>query len=151
MIAVIQRVARASVNVGERTTAECGEGLLILLGVADSDDESDAEVLAEKIPKLRIFSDENGKMNLSLTDVGGEAIVVSNFTLLANYRHGNRPDFFAAAKPTRADELYMHFVACLEKRVKRVGTGEFGADMLVHIENSGPVTMVLQSEILKKG
>ena len=106
MTAVIQRVSSASVSVDGDIVGKCREGLLILLGVAEGDSEQDADLLAVKIPKLRIFNDENGKMNLSLADIGGSALVISNFTLLANYRHGNRPDYYGAASPAEAERLY---------------------------------------------
>ncbi len=148
MIAVIQRVNRASVDIDSETVGEIGKGFLILLGVADGDGEKDSEALAVKIEKLRIFSDENGKMNLSLCDVGGEALVVSNFTLLANYKKGNRPDYFASAKPEEAKRLYEHFVSAIGSGVKKVATGVFGADMQVSLCNDGPVTLVLDSRVL---
>jgi D-tyrosyl-tRNA(Tyr) deacylase len=150
MTAVIQRVSEAAVAVDGKTVGSCGRGLLILLGVAEGDGEEDALLLANKIAKLRIFSDEAGKMNLSVSDVGGEALVISNFTLLANYKHGNRPDYLGAAKPETANALYEHFVSLLSKTVGRVEKGVFGADMKVSLLNDGPVTLVLQSEVLKK-
>ena len=150
MIAVIQRVKRASVVIDGELTGECGKGLMILLGVADGDTTEDAEVLAAKISKLRIFSDADGKMNLSVKDVCGEALVVSNFTLLANYVKGNRPDYFGAAAPAVADELYKYFGGLLEKEVSHVGYGVFGADMEVTIVNDGPVTIVMDSKVLRQ-
>ena len=113
MIAVLQRVSKASVSVDGKIVGKCGKGLAILLGVADGDSEKDAAVLSEKISKLRIFTDENDKMNLSVMDIDGEALVVSNFTLLANYAHGNRPDYMSAAKPAEADRLYEYFCSLL--------------------------------------
>ncbi|MDD6800020.1 MAG: D-aminoacyl-tRNA deacylase [Firmicutes bacterium] len=152
MIAVIQRVKNASVSVDGEVKGRCGAGLMILLGAKRGDMNEDAVLLAEKISKLRIFSDEAGKMNLSINDIHGEALVVSQFTLLANYRHGNRPDFFDAAAPEEANELYELFVSELKSRLdsEAVETGVFGADMLVNIENDGPVTIVMESEKLKK-
>ncbi|MBR3965220.1 MAG: D-tyrosyl-tRNA(Tyr) deacylase [Clostridia bacterium] len=150
MTAVLQRVAEAAVAVDGKTVGSCNGGLLILLGVAEGDAEEDALLLANKIAKLRIFSDEAGKMNLSISDVHGEALVISNFTLLANYKHGNRPDYLGAAKPEAANALYEHFVALLSKTVGRVEKGVFGADMKVSLVNDGPVTLVLHSEVLKK-
>ena len=150
MIAVIQRVKRASVVVEDKTVGECGKGLMLLLGVADGDTGEDAEVLAAKISKLRIFSDADGKMNLSVKDVGGEILVVSNFTLLANYVKGNRPDYFGAAAPDVADGLYKYFGELLEKEVPHVGYGIFGADMEVTIVNDGPVTIVMDSKVLRQ-
>lgn len=149
MIAVIQRVSRSSVSVDGETCGECGRGLMILLGVARGDGERDAELLAAKIAKLRIFCDEAGKMNLSVKDIGGEALVVSQFTLLANYKKGNRPDYFGAEEPSRANELYEYFVSLMRGELSHVGVGKFGADMRVEIVNDGPVTIVMDSEKLK--
>ena len=149
MIAVIQRVKCASVSIDGVINGECGEGLMILLGVAADDTKIDAEFLATKIGKLRIFCDENGKMNLSVKDVNGEALIVSQFTLLANYKKGNRPDYFGAAQPSVAIPLYDYFVDLIKKEVKHVGTGQFGADMQVNILNDGPVTIVMDSNQLK--
>jgi len=151
MIAVIQRVKRASVSVDGVITGECGKGLAILLGVAKGDSEKDADLLAAKISKLRIFNDENGKMNLSINDVSGDAVVVSQFTLLANYSHGNRPDYFGAAEPETANALYEYFVSALGSLMSgKVGTGVFGAEMVYDIVNDGPVTIVMDSATLKK-
>lgn len=150
MIAVIQRVSRASVTVEDAVTGACGEGLLILLGVAKGDTQADAEKLAAKISKLRIFCDEQGKMNRSVNDVGGSVLVVSQFTLLANCVHGNRPDFFGAAEPNTANELYEYFASLMEKLVPGgVGRGVFGADMKVELCNDGPVTILMDSSELK--
>lgn len=148
MIAVLQRVKSASVVVDEKVTGECKEGLMILLGVAEGDTKLDAEVMAAKISKLRIFSDDNGKMNLSVKDIDGEMLVVSNFTLLANYAKGNRPEYMNAAAPSVADELYEYFVSLMRKEVKQVGTGVFGAHMELSIVNDGPVTIVMDSKVL---
>ena len=150
MIAVLQRVSKASVSVDGEITGKCGKGLAILLGVAEGDTERDAEVLAEKISKLRIFTDENDKMNLSVMDIDGEALVVSNFTLLANYAHGNRPDYMSAAKPDEANRLYEYFCLLLGKKIRSVEKGVFGADMALEISNDGPVTIVMDSKILIK-
>ncbi len=124
---------------------------MILLGVKAGDSEEDGRLLAAKIAKLRIFTDENGKMNLSVNDIGGGALVVSNFTLLANYAHGNRPDYLNAEKPERAKALYLGFASLLREALvsHAVGEGVFGADMHLTIENDGPVTIVMDSEILK--
>lgn len=149
MIAVIQRVKEASVSISGQIYGSCNRGLMILLGVAKGDTEKDAQLLAAKISKLRIFCDENGKMNLSVKDIDGEALVVSQFTLLANYKKGNRPDYFGAAEPTIANPLYEYFVELMRKEVKHVGTGVFGADMHVVIHNDGPVTIVMDSNELK--
>ena len=150
MKAVIQRVANAEVRVDDRITGSCGKGLMILLGVAEGDTELDAELLCRKIVNLRIFTDDAGKMNLSLKDIDGEMLVVSQFTLLANYRHGNRPDFLASAKPDEANRLYEYFKMLLQKEIRRVESGIFGADMKVSLLNDGPVTICMDSEILKK-
>ena len=150
MKAVLQRVQRASVKVDGETVGECGAGLMILLGVAKGDTENDARLLAEKILKLRIFNDENGKMNLSVKDTDGELLVISQFTLLANYAHGNRPDYLESAPPAEANELYEYFVSLVVPHVKHTGTGIFGADMKVELLNDGPVTIVMDSEMLKK-
>lgn len=151
MIAVLQRVSRASVTVEGRVVGECGKGIAILLGVSSEDTEKDAEVLSTKILKLRIFNDENDKMNLSLLDIGGEALVVSNFTLLANYKHGNRPDYMSAAAPVLAEKLYEEFCRLLSLQLgKSVGTGIFGAEMKVDIAGDGPITIVMDSKVLIK-
>ena len=150
MKAVLQRVKRSEVRIEHELVGSCGAGLMILLGVAAGDTEADAEALAAKILKLRIFEDENGKMNRSITDVSGEALVVSQFTLLANYKSGNRPDYFASEKPDRANELYEYFSSLMREQLSHVGNGVFGADMEVTIINDGPVTIVMDSEELKK-
>lgn len=149
MIAVIQRVKNASVTIDGNLKGECNEGLMILLGVSKDDIERDAELLCTKISKLRIFSDDNGKMNLSVKDIDGEALIVSQFTLLANYKKGNRPDYFGAGSPDHANRLYEYFVTLMRNELKHVGTGEFGADMQVRILNDGPVTIVMDSNQLK--
>lgn len=150
MKAVLQRVSRASVSVDGTVTGECGAGLLILLGVAGGDSEQDAVILAEKILKLRIFSDENGKMNLSVQDIKGELLVISQFTLLADYSHGNRPDYLASAKPDEAKRLYEYFISRISAGVGHTGTGIFGADMRVELVNDGPVTIVMDSAVLRR-
>lgn len=150
MIAVIQRVAHANVKIEGDIHGECRQGLLILLGVAIGDTEEDARLLAAKISKLRIFCDENDKMNLSVKDIDGEVLIISNFTLLANYKKGNRPDYMNAAPPSEADRLYRYFTELMRGEVKHVGTGEFGADMKVSLLNDGPVTIVMDSQVLKK-
>ena len=150
MKAVLQRVINASVSVDGNTVGECGAGLMILLGVAKGDTKADAELLAAKIIKLRIFNDENGKMNRSVQDVDGEMLVISQFTLLANYEHGNRPDYFGSAAPDEANELYEYFVSLVKPHVRHTGTGIFGADMKVSLINDGPVTIVMDSDVLKK-
>lgn len=150
MKAVLQRVKCARVEVNGETVGQCKEGLLVLLGVAKEDTEEDARLLVEKIVKHRIFRDENGKMNLSVKDIGGEMLVVSQFTLLAEYRHGNRPDFFASAAPDHANRLYEYFISLAQQQLCHVGHGIFGADMDVTLTNRGPVTIVMDSEVLKK-
>ena len=150
MKAVIQRVKNAYVRVDGLTVGECGEGLMILLGVARGDCEEDARLLAAKICNLRIFTDENDKMNLSVKTVGGEALVISQFTLMANYKHGNRPDFLESAPPDEANRLYEYFISLMSDELKHVGKGIFGAHMEVGLVNDGPVTIVMDSEVLKK-
>ena len=152
MKAVIQRVTRASVTVDGKITGEIEKGFLVLLGVMDGDTEAQAELLASKIAKLRVFEDENGKMNKSLSDVGGSVMVVSNFTLYADCSHGRRPDFFHAAKPDIAIPVYEHFVSEIKARGIPLITGEFGADMAIDHVNDGPVTLILDTDqMLKKG
>ena len=151
MIAVLQRVENASVVSDGVPTGKIGAGLMILLGVLGGDGEEDARLLAEKIAKLRIFTDEADKMNLSVLDIGGGALVVSNFTLAANYAHGNRPDYMNAAPPAVAEPLYQRFVSLLTERIGEVATGRFGADMKITMTADGPVTSVMDSALLKKG
>lgn len=151
MRAILQRVYSASVVADGAKSGEIGKGIYILLGVENNDSETDSELLATKISKLRIFSDENGKMNLSVKDVGGDILVVSNFTLYANYSHGNRPDYFASAAPDKANTLYEHFKNCIRSNDIHVESGVFGADMKSEIVTDGPVTIVMDSENLKKG
>lgn len=148
MIAVIQRVKKASVTIENSLHSKIDDGLLVLLGVKQGDAERDAELLCKKISKLRIFSDENGKMNLSVQDIRGSVLVVSNFTLLANYKKGNRPDYMNGAKPDEANRLYEYFCDKLALEIP-VQRGVFGADMLLEIANDGPVTIVMDSEVLK--
>jgi D-tyrosyl-tRNA(Tyr) deacylase len=144
--AVIQRVSRASVTVAGERLAEIGQGLVVLLGVAAGDTAEDAQKLARKTAELRIFSDADGRFNLSLLDVGGEALVVSQFTLLADTRKGRRPSFTRAAPPEEAEPLVEAFAAALRETGVGVGMGRFGARMLVEIHNQGPVTILLDSE-----
>ena len=150
MRAVIQRVSEANVVIDGKINGAIGKGLVILLGVNQNDDKSDAQVLAEKISKLRIFSDEEDRLNRSLIDEEGEVLVISNFTLYANYKHGNRPDYFESAKPPLADELYNYFVECMKQKIGKVETGIFGADMKLTLTNDGPVTIVMDSEVINK-
>jgi D-tyrosyl-tRNA(Tyr) deacylase len=145
MRAVIQRVSAASVEIAGRQTAAIGRGLAVLLGVAEGDTERDADYLAEKIAHLRVFEDAEGKLNLSLGEVGGAVLVVSNFTLLADCRKGRRPSFDPAAKPDKAQPLYDHFVAALRAAGLTVETGVFQEHMTVHIANEGPVTLIVES------
>ena len=150
MRAVIQRVSSASVVSDGVLTGKIEQGLMILLGVAKGDEELDAELLATKISKLRIFSDENDKMNKSVKDVCGGALVVSNFTLSANYAHGNRPEYFGAEAPERANALYEYFVSLLRKEVSVVETGIFGAHMDISMVANGPITIVMDSDVLRR-
>ena len=149
MIAVLQRVNHATVYADGEFSGTIEKGLYILLGVEKGDEKKDAELLSEKISKLRIFCDENDKMNLSVMDVNGEIMVVSNFTLSANYAHGNRPDYFSAAAPDYANELYEYFISLVSLKVKKVATGKFGADMRTDMSTDGPVTIVMNSAVLK--
>jgi D-tyrosyl-tRNA(Tyr) deacylase len=145
MRAVLQRVTEASVVVGGETVGAIGQGLLILLGVEQGDSETDARHLAEKCAQLRIFEDWEGKMNLSAADIGGQLLVVSQFTLLADCRKGRRPGFSRAAQPDAADALYRRFVELLRGCGLTVETGVFQAEMKVKLINDGPVTMLLDS------
>ncbi len=150
MKAVIQRVAYSSVKIDGREVGKTGKGFMIFLGVEQGDTKADADKLIKKIPVLRIFEDENGKMNLSCLDIDGEILVVSQFTLCADCSHGRRPSFIKSAPPDTANELYMYVVDELRKSgVKKVDTGEFGADMKVTLLNDGPVTIILDSKDLK--
>ena len=147
MRAVIQRVSEASVMVDHRVCAVMREGLLILLGVEDEDTENDIEWLCRKIVNMRIFNDEEEVMNESLKSVDGDAIVVSQFTLHASTKKGNRPSYMKASKPEVAEPMYEKFVKALEKELgKEVGTGKFGADMKVALLNDGPVTIIIDSK-----
>ncbi len=150
MKAVIQRVKNANVRVDGDIVGECKEGLMILLGVAQGDNEEDARLLAAKICNLRIFTDENDKMNLSVKTIDGEALIISQFTLMANYKHGNRPDYLESAPPDEANRLYEYFVSLMSSELRHVGKGIFGAHMEVGLVNNGPVTIVMDSEVLKK-
>jgi D-tyrosyl-tRNA(Tyr) deacylase len=145
MKAVIQRVTRASVQVEGKTVGQIESGLLVLLGVAKGDGESDGRILVEKILTLRIFSDEQGKMNRSLVDIGGSVLLVSQFTLLGRTANGRRPSFDEAAPPDEAKRLYEQFIADLRDNGTRVETGVFAAHMQVELLNDGPVTFVLDS------
>lgn len=147
MRAVIQRVSSASVTIDNKVKSKIDLGLMILLGIEAADTSEDIEWLSGKITRLRIFGDKNGAMNLSLEDVDGDAIVVSQFTLHANIKKGNRPSFIKAAKPEIAVPLYEQFMDQLESDLgKKIRTGEFGADMKVELVNDGPVTIVIDSK-----
>lgn len=151
MKAVYQRVTRASVTVEGEKIAAIGTGVLLLVGVCPEDTEREAALLADKVAGLRVFSDEQGKMNLSVRDVGGSVLAVSQFTLCANTSHGRRPDFFGAARPEVAQPLFDRFVQELQKAgIADVQTGEFGADMQVELLNDGPVTILLNTDDWKK-
>ena len=151
MKAILQRVKFAKVEVGGETVGEIGQGFLVLLGVAKEDDKKEAEVLSNKIAGLRVFTDENDKMNHSLDDIGGEVLVISNFTLCADCSHGRRPSFIAAARPEQAEPLYEYFCQRLrDAGVKKVAQGIFGADMAVSLLNDGPVTIDINSKDLKR-
>lgn len=141
---VLQRVASASVSVDEKLCGEIGKGYLVLLGVGNEDSEEDCRRLADKIINLRIFSDDNDKINLSLGSVGGSLLVVSQFTLYADSRKGNRPNFILAAKPDKAERLYNYFIEYCRSKNQKVETGIFGADMKVELVNDGPFTIILE-------
>jgi D-tyrosyl-tRNA(Tyr) deacylase len=145
MKAVVQRVTRASVTVDDQVVGEIGPGVMILLGVTHNDQEKDAQWLAAKIAGLRIFEDDEGKMNRSLLDIGGNALVVSQFTLYGDCRKGRRPSFSSAAQPDIAKQLYERFTSYLHRAgISRVESGIFGAHMQVEIHNDGPVTLILE-------
>ncbi len=147
MNVVIQRVSKASVTVEGEQISKIDQGLLILLGITDEDTNDDIIWLTKKIANLRIFDDENGVMNLSLTDIDGEAIVVSQFTLLASTKKGNRPSYIKAARPEKAIPAYKEFIKQFEILLnKKVGTGIFGADMKVELLNDGPVTIIIDTK-----
>jgi len=146
MRAVVQRVIKADVTVEEKVTGSIEKGLVVLLGVEEEDGEGDAAYLAEKIAGLRIFEDEEGKMNLSVKDVGGALLAVSQFTLFGDCRKGKRPSFIKAARPEKANELYRRFVALCGEQELHVEEGIFQAEMLVKIHNDGPVTILIDSK-----
>lgn len=147
MIAVIQRVSSASVTINHQVKASIQKGLLVLLGIEEADSSDDIEWLATKITNLRIFNDQEGVMNVSLKDDGGDIIIVSQFTLHASTRKGNRPSYIKAAKPDVAVPVYNDFIAAVEVALgKKVQTGEFGADMQVNIVNDGPVTIIIDTK-----
>ncbi|MBI3725300.1 D-tyrosyl-tRNA(Tyr) deacylase [bacterium] len=150
MIAVLQRVSRARVVVAGETVGEIQKGLLVLLGVSVEDKEAEADLLAKKTEELRIFEDRDGKMNLSVKEVSGSVLVVSQFTLLADARKGRRPSFIAAARPEQAIPLYERFCQSVRSEGLTVATGRFGAEMQVELSNDGPVTIVLESDAWKE-
>lgn len=151
MKAVLQRVTHAQVVVDGELISKIGQGFLVLLGVDNTDTKEDADILSRKISGMRVFEDENGKMNLSLTDIGGELLVISQFTLLADCKKGRRPSFVNAGAPDMANELYEYFCERIKiDGIPTVKKGVFGADMKVSLLNDGPVTILLDSKELKK-
>ena len=148
MRAVVQRVKEADVSVDNQITGSINKGLMVLLGVEEGDTEADAVYMADKITGLRVFEDEEGKMNLSVKDVGGDVLAVSQFTLLGDVRKGKRPSFSKAARPDEANRLYRHFIDLVEERDVKTQEGVFQAEMLVRIYNDGPVTILLDSKKL---
>ncbi len=143
---LVQRVSSAKVDVDSKTVGKINNGFLVLIGVTHTDTREIADYLVKKLCNLRVFKDENSKMNLSIKDVDGELLIVSQFTLYADCQHGNRPSFVNSAKPDMANELYEYFVEKCRKEVKNVETGIFGADMKVSLLNDGPVTIMLEKE-----
>lgn len=147
MIVVIQRVSESSVKIDGKIKAQIGVGLMILLGIEEADGQEDIEWLSKKIVNLRVFPDENGVMNRSVLEVGGEILLISQFTLHASTKKGNRPSYIKAAKPDISIPLYEKMISALETELgKSIGTGEFGADMKVSLVNDGPVTIVMDSK-----
>lgn len=148
MRAVIQRAESASVEVLGKDTRSIGQGIVVLLGVMEGDTQKDADLLAKKIAQMRIFTDDAGKMNLSLEQVGGSVLVVSNFTLGGDWRSGRRPSFIRSARPEQAIPLYEYFIEQLgQYEIQSIQTGEFGADMKLHLVNDGPVTLMMDSRV----
>ena len=143
---VVQRVSQASVKVSGEIVGEISQGLLLLIGIEENDEKEDAEWLAKKILDLRIFSDEEGKMNCSVKDINGEILCVSQFTLIADYKKGNRPSFIKAAKPEKAVPLFEYFKGLIKSSGLKTESGIFGADMKVSLLNDGPVTIVMDSK-----
>lgn len=151
MRVVVQRVNKSSVSVGGEITGAVEKGYNVLLGVMQGDSKAQAEILAAKIAKLRVFEDEDGKMNRSITDIGGGILVISQFTLCADIKKGNRPSFTDSAPPQEANELYEYFCECLKANgISLVEKGVFAAEMIVSIENDGPVTIVMDTDIWDK-
>ena len=151
MRCLIQRVRQAQVDIDGKCVGKIGAGFMILFGAAPDDDRDTADFIAKKVAALRVFSDENGKMNLSLTDVGGEALIVSQFTLYADCRKGNRPSYTGACEPKRASELYDRFCEAVAAYGIKVENGVFGEDMQVSLINDGPVTVMLDSDVIYRG
>lgn len=145
MKAVIQRVTSASVSINNELVSQIGQGFMVLLGIGLDDTMNDAEYIIKKMLNLRVFSDEQGKMNKSIQDIGGEILLVSQFTLCADVSKGNRPSFVKAMPPDRAELLYGEFIKTLQERFSAVQTGVFGADMKVQLINDGPITIILDS------
>lgn len=146
MRAVVQRVSHSNVTVDGTVTGQIQKGLMVLVGVAEGDTEKDAEYIAGKVAGLRIFEDEDEKMNLSVKDIGGEILAISQFTLLGDVRKGKRPSFSSAARPEEANALYQHFIKCLREDGLTVGEGVFQTHMMVELVNDGPVTILLDSK-----
>ena len=144
---VIQRVSKASVSIDGNVVGKIGKGYMILIGIGKEDTTKEADRLVDKMLKMRIFDDADGKTNLSLADVGGELLLISQFTLYADCRKGNRPSFINAAPPDEAERLYEYVISKCKEQVSNVQTGSFGADMQVELTNSGPFTIVLDSSI----
>jgi len=144
MKAVLQRVSQAKLHIDNKETANINRGLVIFLGISNTDDHETALKLLDKIVKLRIFADDTGKINLSVSDIDGEVLIVSQFTLYADTKKGNRPSFINVAEPNKAEELYEYFVNAAKFKFKKVGEGVFGANMQVNLTNDGPFTIVLE-------
>ena len=153
MRGIVQRVQSSRVEIDGEVSGEIGQGLMVLLGIAEGDGQEQCDFLADKLVHLRIFTDEQEKMNLSLQDINGEMLIVSQFTLYGDCKKGRRPSFVAAARPETAVPLYEYFIDAVKRQgVKKVATGQFGADMQVYIQNDGPVTLMLDTdEIMRRG
>lgn len=153
MRVIVQRVQSSRVEIDGEVSSEIGQGLMVLLGITEGDGQEQCDFLADKLVHLRIFTDEQEKMNLSLQDINGEMLIVSQFTLYGDCKKGRRPSFVAAARPETAVPLYEYFIDAVKRQgVKKVATGQFGADMQVYIQNDGPVTLMLDTdEIMRRG